>query len=66
MFLNVRTDPRRFHSLFPCFDHVTLGGGLPVALHDSVTLSVSSTVWLPDITVMLGGTKEKLIDEKNE
>ena len=58
MFFNVRTDPRRFHPLSPFFDHVTLGSGVPVALHDSVISSVSFTTWLREIDVMLGGTKK--------
>ena len=45
-----------FHSFFPCFNHVIFGNGLPVALHDSTTSSVSFDVWSVEIDVMFGRT----------
>ena len=32
------------------------GAGTPVATHFSVTLPPSTTVWFPEISMMLGGT----------
>lgn len=56
MFFNGRKDPGYFLSLLPSFDHVTLGGGLPVALQESVTSLVSFSVWFLEISVMFGRT----------
>lgn len=56
MFFSGRTDPGYFLSLFPGLDHVTFGGGLPVALQESVTSLVSFSVWFLEISVMFGRT----------
>lgn len=56
MFFSLRIDPTRFHSFPPSLVHVMLGVGLPVALHDRVTSSVSLDVWFVEIAVMFGRT----------
>ena len=52
MLFNGRRDPGCFHSLFPRFDHVTVGVGLPVALQNNVTSSVSLNVWFLKIAML--------------
>ena len=39
--------------------HIMFGIGLPSARHFSVTLSPSVTVWLPEISTMVGGTAKQ-------
>lgn len=59
MFIMDRIVPRCFHSLFPRLVQVTSGGGLPVALHESVKFSFSVAVWLLEIS---GALKKILIE----
>ena len=40
--------------------HVMFGIGLPSAMHFSVTFLPSVTVWLPELSVMFGGTAKQL------
>lgn len=54
MFIMDRIVPRCFHSLFPRLVQVTSGGGLPVALHESVKFSFSVAVWLLEIEIIVG------------
>ena len=58
MFLSGTRDPRwKFLSWSSDFDHVTLGGGDPVALQESITSLLSFSVMFPEIAMMLGRTK---------
>ena len=59
MFLSGSRDPRwTLLSWSPDFNHVTLGGGLPVALQESIISLLSFSVVLPEIAKMLGRTSE--------
>ena len=58
MFIMDRIVPRCFHSLFPRLVQVTSGGGLPVALHESVKFSFSGAVWLLEIEIIMGRSKK--------
>ena len=68
MFLSGRKSPGlNWLSWLPVFDHVTLGGGVPVALQESITSLLSFSVWFLEISTILGRTnkynyKEKVID----
>ena len=65
MFIMGRIVPRCFHSLFPRLVQVTLGSGLPVALHESVKFSFSVVVWLL-VILILGRAKEDHRGELSE
>ena len=56
MFFNDRADPGYSLSLFPGVDHLTFGGGSPVALQESVKSLVSFSVWFLEISLMFGRT----------
>ena len=61
MLFNGRRDPGWFHCLFPRFDHVTVGVGLPVALQNNVTSSVSLNDWFLEIAMMGLAIKLKVV-----
>ena len=61
MFIMGRIVPRCFQFLFPRLVQVTLGGGFPVALHESVKFSFAVVVWFLEIKLILGRSKIKII-----